>query len=64
MNAASYTYEDIREQMGPDYRQILPIMNLFKTRNANLGDKIDYSQRKGNNLSTRKYLVQRAKTLL
>ena len=25
-------------------------MNLFKTKNANLGDKIDYSQRKGNNL--------------
>ena len=25
-------------------------MNLFKTSNANLGDKIDYSQRKGANL--------------
>jgi hypothetical protein len=25
-------------------------MNLFKTKNANLGDKIDYSQRKANNL--------------
>lgn len=25
-------------------------MNLFKTRNANLGDRIDYSQRKAINL--------------
>ena len=25
-------------------------MNLFKQNNANLGDKIDYSQRKGLNL--------------
>jgi len=25
-------------------------MNLFKIKNMNLGDKIDYSQRKGNNL--------------
>jgi len=25
-------------------------MNLFKTKNLNQGDKIDYSQRKGNNL--------------
>ena len=34
----------------PYYRQILPIMNLFKTSNLNQGDKIDYSQRKGKNL--------------
>lgn len=25
-------------------------MNLFKTKNLNMGDKIDYSQRKANNL--------------
>ena len=25
-------------------------MNLYKTKNINIGDKIDYSQRKGNNL--------------
>ena len=31
----------------PYYRQILPIMNLFKTKNLNMGDIIDYSQRKG-----------------
>jgi hypothetical protein len=34
----------------PYYRQILPIMNLFKTKNLNMGDKIDYSQRKSLNL--------------
>lgn len=42
--------DTIGEALVPYYRQVLPIMNLFKTRNANLGDKIDYSQRKGNNL--------------
>lgn len=42
--------DTIGEALVPYYRQILPIMNLFKTKNMNLGDKIDYSQRKGNNL--------------
>merc|ERR1712147_455658 len=42
--------DTIGEALVPYYRQILPVMNLFKTKNANLGDKIDYSQRKGNNL--------------
>lgn len=42
--------DTIGEALVPYYRQILPIMNLFKTKNSNLGDKIDYSQRKGNNL--------------
>lgn len=42
--------ETIGEALVPYYRQILPIMNLFKIKNANIGDKIDYSQRKGMNL--------------
>jgi len=42
--------DTIGEALVPYYRQILPIMNLFKTKNFNIGDKIDYSQRKGNNL--------------
>jgi len=42
--------ETIGEALVPYYRQILPIMNLFKTKNLNQGDKIDYSQRKGMNL--------------
>ena len=42
--------DTIGEALVPYYRQILPVMNLFKIRNQNLGDKIDYSQRKGLNL--------------
>jgi len=42
--------DTIGEALVPYYRQILPIMNLFKTKNANIGDKIDYSQRKCLNL--------------
>ena len=42
--------EMIGEALVPYYRQILPIMNLFKSKNINLGDKIDYSQRKNLNL--------------
>ena len=42
--------DTIGEALVPYYRQILPVMNLMKTKNNNLGDKIDYSQRKGQNL--------------
>ena len=42
--------DTIGEALVPYYRQILPVLNLFKIRNQNLGDKIDYSQRKGLNL--------------
>merc|ERR1711906_67812 len=42
--------DTIGEALVPYYRQILPVMNLMKTKNDNLGDKIDYSQRKGQNL--------------
>jgi len=42
--------EMIGEALVPYYRQILPIFNLFKTKNSNLGDKIDYGQRKKINL--------------
>lgn len=42
--------ETIGEALVPYYRQILPILNLFKDSNHNTGDKIDYSQRKENNL--------------
>jgi hypothetical protein len=34
----------------PYYRQLLPILNVFITINKNLGDKIDYSQRKKMNM--------------
>jgi len=42
--------DTIGEALVPYYRQILPVMNLLKMNNSNLGDKIDYSQRKGLNI--------------
>ncbi len=38
------------EALVPYYRQLLPIFNLYKNFNKNLGDKIDYAQRKKKNL--------------
>jgi len=43
MQALVTCSDTIGEALVPYYRQILPIMNLFKTKNSNLGDKIDYS---------------------
>jgi len=40
----------IGQALVPYYRQILPILNIFINKNENLGDKIDYSQRKRENL--------------
>ena len=40
----------IGEALVPYYRQILPIMNLFKNSNEKLLDGIDYKQRKKMNL--------------
>jgi len=42
--------DTIGEALVPYYRQILPVLNLFKTQNTNIGDKIQYSQRKDLNL--------------
>jgi len=53
--------EMVGEALVPYYRQILPIFNLFKMKNANLGDKIDYGQRKKTNLGE---LVQETLELL
>jgi len=36
----------IGEALVPYYRQILPVLNLFKNDNKNIGDQIDYSQQK------------------
>ncbi len=33
----------VAEALVPYYRQILPVMNLLKNRNKNIGDAIDYS---------------------
>jgi len=42
--------ERIGEALVPYYRQLLPIFNMFKQNNANLGDGIDYAQRKRTNM--------------
>jgi len=39
--------DTVGEALVPYYRQILPIFNLYKMKNCNLGDKIMYGQRKG-----------------
>ena len=36
--------EQVGESLVPYYRQILPIFNLYKNRNKNLGGDIDYGQ--------------------
>jgi hypothetical protein len=38
------------EALVPYYRQLLPIFNLYRNFNQNLGDQIDYGQRKKKNL--------------
>ena len=48
----------IGQALVPYYRQILPVFNMFKNKRCNfivilvnIGDKIDYGQRKNQNLS-------------
>lgn len=40
----------IGQALVPYYRQILPVFNIFINNNKNLGDSIDYGQRKKENL--------------
>jgi hypothetical protein len=42
--------EMIGEALVPYYRQILPVFNIFRGKNQNLGDSIEYGQRKRLNL--------------
>ena len=53
--------ELIGEALVPYYRQILPVLNLFRTRNLNLSDGIEYSQRKRENIGD---LIQETLNLL
>ena len=39
------SYDLVGEALVPYYRQILPIFNIYRNKNRNLGDLIDYSQR-------------------
>ncbi|KAH9601680.1 Parkin co-regulated protein [Trypanosoma melophagium] len=43
--------EYVGQALVPYYRQILPIFNLYKNRNKNLGDRMDFSQVKRQNIS-------------
>lgn len=38
--------EMVGEALVPYFRQILPVINIFKDKNKNLGDCIEYSQRR------------------
>lgn len=40
----------IAEALVPYYRQILPILNLFKNKRSNMGDQMDYGQYKGSDV--------------
>merc|ERR1719456_799397 len=42
--------EMIGEALVPYYRQLLPVFNIFKNKNLNLGDKVEYAQRKRLNI--------------
>ncbi|XP_077611278.1 parkin coregulated gene protein isoform X1 [Crocuta crocuta] len=44
------SYETVGEALVPYYRQILPILNIFKNMNVNSGDGIDYGQQKRENI--------------
>lgn len=42
----------VGEALVPYYRQLLPVLNLFKNRTRNFGDRMDYGQRNGLDLSS------------
>ena len=42
--------ELVGEALVPYYRQILPVLNIFKNKNLNIGDGIDYSQQRRENV--------------
>jgi len=42
--------EMIGEALVPYYRQILPVFNIYRSMNNNMGDKIEYGQRKRMNI--------------
>lgn len=46
MQALVTSAEMVGEALVPYYRQLLPVLNIFRSSNNNLGDRIDYGQRK------------------
>jgi len=51
----------VGEALVPYYRQILPVLNIFKNKNVNLGDQIEYGQYKRENIGD---LIQETLELL
>ena len=45
-----HTHAEAGKHLVPYYRQLLPIFNIMKNCNKNLGDHIEYNQRKGLNV--------------
>lgn len=45
------THSEIGRYLVPYYRQLLPILNIMKNVNRNIGHKMEYNQRKGLNIS-------------
>jgi len=52
---------DVGVALVPYFRQLLPVFNIFKNKNFNIGDKIEYSQRKRENIGD---LIQETLELL
>lgn len=50
LQALVLSSEMVGEALVPYYRQILPVFNIFKGKNANIGDSMDYGQRKRMNI--------------
>lgn len=44
-------HPSVGRHLVPYYRQLLPVFNLLKLKNLNIGDKIEYGQQKGLNIS-------------
>jgi len=51
----------VGEALVPYYRQILPVLNIFRNKNLNLGDEIEYGQYKRENIGD---LIQETLELL
>ena len=43
--------DGIGEALVPYYRQILPVLNIFKSKRVSLGDQMEYGQYKASNIS-------------
>eukprot|EP00428_Durinskia_dybowskii_P018383 CAMPEP_0170215548 /NCGR_PEP_ID=MMETSP0116_2-20130129/7411_1 /TAXON_ID=400756 /ORGANISM="Durinskia baltica, Strain CSIRO CS-38" /LENGTH=345 /DNA_ID=CAMNT_0010466125 /DNA_START=61 /DNA_END=1098 /DNA_ORIENTATION=+ len=50
LQALVLSAEMVGEALVPYYRQLLPVFNIFRSHTPNIGDEIDYGQRKRRNL--------------